>query len=316
MTPNKNKPRPQQIDGILLVNKHAGVTSNAILQQVKRLFCAKKAGHTGSLDPMATGMLPVCFGEATKFSQYLLDSDKCYEAEGRLGIKTNSGDATGEIILKTDDFAVSKIDLLEVLSAFKGPIQQIPSMFSALKHQGTPLYKFARAGVDVPRSAREVMIHQLRLDHFEIDRFSVTVTCSKGTYIRNLIEDIGDRLAVGAHVTKLHRIYTAGFEHERMYTIDELTHQSEEQRISSLLPMDSAINNLPRIAISEEDADALYKGQSVYPQFAALGPMVVRLYVNSNRFTGLGLIDAEGTLTVKRLLSNEIHDQNEHNTLF
>lgn len=310
MTPNNNRPRRLQIDGILLVNKHAGVTSNSILQQVKRLYCAKKAGHTGSLDPMATGMLPVCFGEATKFSQYLLDSDKCYEAEGRLGIKTNSGDVTGEVISKTEDFSISRTALLEVLNAFKGPILQVPSMFSALKHQGTPLYRFARAGIDIPRPAREVLIHQLQLDHFESDIFSVTVTCSKGTYIRNLIEDIGERLGVGAHVTKLNRLYTAGFEHERMYTIDELTHQSEEQRMSCLLPMDRGINNMPRIEISELDADALYKGQSVDYQTTTLGPMVVRLYVNINRFTGLGLIDGTGTLIVKRLVSNEIQDEN------
>ena len=293
----------QLVDGILLVNKSYGLTSNAVLQQVKRLFRAKKAGHTGSLDPMATGMLPICFGEATKVCQYVLDADKCYEVTGLLGIKTNTADAMGDVIERKEDFTVSEGELQEVLSQFLGEIMQVPSMFSALKHQGTPLYKYARAGIDIPRDARPITIHSLTLDYFDGEQFSLTVTCSKGTYIRNLVEDIGDRLGVGAHVTRLHRSYTAGFDEDMMLTVDDLQQMTAEQLLLSLLPMDRAVNGYPRIDLSPEDTFALRQGKIVSDIEADGLSGCVRMYENETQFIGLGELDTTGVLKVKRLLA-------------
>ena len=304
----KMMPNKTNIDGILLVNKSDGLTSNAVLQQVKRLLNAKKAGHTGSLDPMATGMLPICFGEATKFCQYLLDADKCYEATGLLGIKTNTGDAMGEEIARTEDFTISETNLRNVLTMFTGTIKQTPSMFSALKHQGKPLYKYARAGIDIPRPAREVMIHDLQLNHFDGKQFSITVTCSKGTYIRNLVEDIGEQLGVGAHVTRLHRCYTAGFADEQMYTMDDLQSKTTTSVIDCLLPMERAVNYLPKVVVNSEDAHALRQGKTVNDRESAAVTGCVRLYENETQFIGLGELEATGLLKVKRLLSTHQGD--------
>ena len=299
-----NKADPKlDINGILLVNKPYGLTSNAVLQQVKRLYRAKKAGHTGSLDPMATGMLPMCFGEATKFCQYLLDADKCYEVTGLLGVKTSTADAMGEVIARTEAFSVSEAELQVVLLQFLGSIKQTPSMFSALKHQGTPLYKYARAGIDIPREARPITIHSLKLNHFDGQQFSLTVTCSKGTYIRNLIEDIGEQLGIGAHVTRLHRTYTTGFADEPMLTIDNLQSMSVDQLLSSLLPMDRAVSYLPRVAINSDMASALRQGKTVSNLTAPGVHGSVLLYENDAHFMGLGDLDTSGLLKVKRLLN-------------
>lgn len=298
-----NISQKQPIDGILLLNKAYGLTSNAVLQQVKRLFNAKKAGHTGSLDPMATGMLPLCFGEATKFSQYLLDADKCYEATGQLGIKTNTSDAMGEVISRTEGFNLSLKELEHVLSQFRGQLKQVPSMFSALKHHGKPLYKFAREGIEIPREARDIVIHHLKLNHFDGQQFSITVRCSKGTYIRNLIEDIGDKLGVGAHVTRLHRCYTAGFEDETMLTIEQLQDMSLEQLHATLLPVERAISYLPRIIVDSESASALHQGKMVNHNSDTLG--CVRIYENDTHFIGLGELQSSGILKVKRLLTRQ-----------
>lgn len=289
------------VDGLILVNKPRDLTSNAVLQQVKRLFHARKAGHTGSLDPLATGMLPLCFGEATKFSQYLLDADKCYEVTGLLGIKTNTADSMGEMIACIDDFTVSDRALHAALSEFIGPIKQIPSMFSALKHRGKPLYKFAREGIDIARKARDVIIHQLQLNDFDGRSFKLTVTCSKGTYIRNLVEDIGERLGVGAHVTQLHRVYTAGLAGETMYGLDELVAKSPEQLQQCLLPIDRAVDYLPRLALNDEAAHALRQGKTVPMMESIHSTGCVRLFENNTQFIGLGEWDA-GVLKVKRFL--------------
>ncbi|MDP3562211.1 MAG: tRNA pseudouridine(55) synthase TruB [Legionellaceae bacterium] len=288
------------INGIILVNKPQNLTSNAVLQRVKHLFHAKKAGHTGSLDPLATGMLPLCFGEATKFSQFLLDADKCYEVTGRLGIKTNSGDSTGEVIATTSDFTISDEALAVVLESFRGPIQQIPPMFSALKHQGLPLYKLARKGIEIERKARDVTIHRLQLIHFDGHDIKLSVSCTKGTYIRSLIEDIGDQLGVGAHITQLHRCYTAGFEGQEMHTLDELTAMPAEQLLSCLLPEDRAIQNLPRIELTVDQGLMLYQGKIVPDLDMTLG--LVRLYVEK-KLMGIGEFDLNGALKAKRLIS-------------
>ncbi|WP_019215919.1 tRNA pseudouridine(55) synthase TruB [Legionella tunisiensis] len=296
----------QSVNGILLLNKPQGLSSNAVLQQVKRLFQAKKAGHTGSLDPLATGMLPICFGEATKFCQYLLDADKCYEASGLLGIKTNTADACGEVTQEISNFVLTESQLLATLEQFRGNIQQIPSMFSALKHKGTPLYKYAREGVDVARAAREIIIHQLNLTGFSNKEFDIKVSCSKGTYIRNLVEDIGDRLGVGAHVTRLHRVHTAGFAEEPMYSIDDLQNKTAAQRLACLLPMERAVSYLPALALNAEEIIALRQGKvlinKIIPNFTS---GCVRLHDEWEHFIGLGELQLSGVLTVKRLLTSE-----------
>jgi tRNA pseudouridine55 synthase len=295
----------QTINGILLVNKPQGLTSNGLLQRVKHLYKAKKAGHTGSLDPLATGMLPLCFGEATKVCQYLLDADKCYEASGLLGIKTNTADALGEIIETCSSFSLTQSDLENALKQFQGKIKQTPSMFSALKHKGRPLYKYARNGITIEREAREITIHELELVAFDGKLFDIKVTCTKGTYIRNLVEDIGDLLGVGAHVTKLHRLNTAGFVNEPMYSLEELENKSEAELKACLLPMERAVNFLPALTLTDTEILALRQGKG-------LGRVVenelegsIRLYDEAGLFVGLGELDSSGNLSVRRLLAIE-----------
>ena len=299
---NQNPIEKQVVNGLLLVNKPRDLTSNAVLQQVKRLFRAKKAGHTGSLDPLATGMLPLCFGDATKFSQYLLDADKCYEVTGLLGIKTNTADAMGDEIARVDHFTITEETLLTALEAFKGPIQQLPSMFSALKHRGKPLYKYAREGIDIERNSREVFIHSLQLNAFDGRAFKLTVHCSKGTYIRNLVEDIGERLGVYAHVTELHRTYTAGLADEPMYPLDTLQNMSLEHLHQCLLPVERAVEYLPRLLLDDDAVFALRQGKTVPATFVSDSAQGVRLYDKNNQFIGLGEWESSGILKVKRLI--------------
>lgn len=297
-----NKAREtQSVHGILLVDKPNGLTSNAVLQRIKHHLCAKKAGHTGSLDPMATGMLPICFGEATKFSQYLLDADKCYEVTGLLGVKTNTADAMGEVIATHPNVNVSRDELQNVLNQFIGQTKQIPSMFSALKHQGKPLYTYARAGIEIERQARNIFIHQLELTHFDGQSLSLTVTCSKGTYIRNLIEDIGDTLGVGAHITRLHRCYTAGLANEPMFTLDDLLKQPPGEVMKQLLPMERAICDLPCLILDSDEAVSLQQGRVLHSTTKGSG--LVRLYANDSEFMGIGEVQDNGCLVAKRLLS-------------
>ncbi len=290
----------RDINGIVLINKPLGLSSNAVLQRVKYALQAKKAGHSGTLDPLATGMLPICLGEATKFCQYLLDADKCYEVRACLGIKTSTGDAEGEEIARVNDFVVSLSQLEAVLSRFKGEIQQTPSMYSALKHQGRPLYQYARAGIDIARPARTVMIHQLTLQTFDGVSFALRVVCSKGTYVRNLVEDIGDALGVGAHVTCLHRSYTAGFNDEKMYSLDEL------EGSFVLLPMERAVIQFPRLAVNDATVFALRQGKTIdnIEDSQVIG--CVRLYQNDVHFIGLGDVSSERQLKVRRLLTETV----------
>ncbi|MFZ4077274.1 MAG: tRNA pseudouridine(55) synthase TruB [Legionellaceae bacterium] len=293
----------QAIDGIILVNKPQGLSSNAVLQRVKHLFHAKKAGHTGSLDPLATGMLPICFGEATKFCQYVLDADKCYDVSGLLGVTTDTGDSMGAVIAEVPSFDVSHEALLKTLPAFTGMIQQVPPMYSALKHQGKPLYRYARQGVSVERPPRSITIHALTLDRFDGKTLDLTVKCSKGTYIRSLIESIGEVLQVGAHVTRLHCICTAGFEGDRMYTLDELAQYAQQDLKDLLLPMDRAVMHLPKRIISEDDLLALRQGKQIKSHVIEDELGLVRLYDANGVFSGLGeQLDLE-TLTSKRLFS-------------
>lgn len=299
----KNSNLQSPLDGILLLNKSEGMTSNTALQKAKRLLNAKKAGHSGSLDPLATGMLPICFGEATKVCQYLLDADKYYEATGQLGIKTNTADSTGHEIEVKEGFQISEQSLHCALEHFRGRLLQIPSMFSALKYKGTPLYRYARNGIEVERAPREVIISELTLERYNQPFFSIRVLCSKGTYIRNLVEDIGDSLGVGAHVIRLHRTYTFGFQSMPMYSLSELEAMSLEQRLACLIPMDKAVDHLPFVVLSDEEVNIIRQGRSVIKKTFEDVENCVRLYNEGMQFIGFGERLVDGDVKAKRLLS-------------
>lgn len=292
------------VDGILLLNKSQGMTSNRALQNVKRLLEAEKGGHTGSLDPLATGMLPLCFGEATKICQFLLDADKSYYATGVLGVKTNTADATGEVIARAKPFNITEQQLNDALAQHKGLIKQTPSMFSALKHNGTPLYRLARKGISIERKAREVFIHDLQLKAFNGVEFLLAVTCSKGTYIRNLVEDIGEILGVGAHVTQLHRVYTSGLDNLPMYSLHELEAMSAIERLACLIPMDRAVSYLPQVTLSDDEVVAIRQGRVVMHKMDVDTKNYIRLYNKNMEFIGLGERNIKGDIKVKRLLSH------------
>ena len=296
------KPLTRAVHGIVLLDKPIGLTSNVALQRVKRVFRATKAGHTGSLDPLATGMLPICFGEATKLCQYGLEADKCYRVTGCLGISTDTGDAMGQVVA-TAAVNCSVQALTAVVASLQGVIQQVPPMVSALKHQGKPLYVYARAGIILPRAARTVTIYSSELLQFDGQLFSLSVRCSKGTYIRSLVEAIGEALGVGAHVTQLHREYSAGFEHERLWTLDELMACSEAELMTSLLPMDRAVAHLPRQVLTDAQITRLRQGQVLADGFTSSAPLgVVRLYDAREQLIGLGEFDG-AQLRVKRLMA-------------
>ena len=296
----------QNIQGILLLDKPIGLTSNGALQRIKRLFCAKKAGHTGSLDPLATGMLPICFGEATKFSQFLLDSDKHYRVVMKLGIKTTTGDAEGEVISTRPVENNEAQQFATVSQEFLGAIQQIPPMFSAIKHQGKPLYQLARKGLEVERTPRTVQIHSLRLEKTETDQIYFDVHCSKGTYIRTLVEDIGERLGCGAHVIGLHRLAVIPYENTAMYTLTELEKMCEQSGLETLhrllLPVETSVQALPAIKLSTSAAFYMRMGQPVLvPHLPTQG--FVRVFSEDGRFMGIGEIMEDGRVTPRRLVA-------------
>ena len=296
------------VNGILLLDKPAGLSSNQLLQRVKRLFKARKAGHTGSLDVPATGLLPICFGEATKVSAFLLDSDKTYVATGRLGITTTTGDAAGEVLTEkaTDD--LSQNDLLAILPAFRGEIEQVPPMYSALKHHGKRLYELAYQGLEVERQPRKATIYQLELLDFSGSEFEIRVKCSKGTYIRTLVQDIGAALGCGAHVLSLRRLQSGPFTEEQMLSLEQIeavAGNDDEALDSLLLPMDRALLDLPEIHLDADASHCLCLGQSVVKSGAS-GTGTVRLYNQANCFIGLGDLSADGVLKPKRLINIEL----------
>lgn len=296
------------INGILLLNKPTGISSNAALQAVKTLFKARKAGHSGSLDPLATGMLPICFGEATKFSQYVLDADKSYRVVGELGVKTTTADREGDIIATVTDFDISRNQLDEVLQKFRGVISQVPSMFSALKHNGVPLYKLARQGIEVERKPRQVTIYQLEVLAFDGKQFELEVTCSKGTYIRNLVEDIGDALGVGAHVAQLHRIYVNPYQHSEMVELDDLKSIAENPESGNLTdlikPLESMLDDYAIIELDEAATKVICNGQSIE---APVGyeQGFVKLVTQSKNLLGVGEVTA-GKIIPRRLVNRRI----------
>lgn len=293
--------RPKKnINGVLLLDKPLGFSSNQALQKVKWLYQAAKAGHTGTLDPLATGLLPLCFGEATKFAHYLTDADKTYFATLKLGVTTNTGDAEGEV-LSTQPANVSQAQFAEVCRQFVGQISQIPPMYSALKHQGKALYEYARAGIEIERKERFIIIHSITLNSFEKDVASIIVTCTKGTYIRTLAEDIGQMLGCGAHLIGLRRTQTANYQIEQSITLEQFVAMSEAQRIEALLPPDSAVLDLPAITLNEDSTFYLQRGQAVW-QSGAIPKGLIRLYSESQVFLGLGEQQSDGKIAPKRLI--------------
>lgn len=287
------------LDGVLLFDKPLELSSNTALQKVRRLFNAEKAGHTGTLDPLATGLLPVCFGEATKFTTSLLDADKRYRATIRLGQRTTTGDAEGEVI-ETRPVDVNEAQALTVLAQFLGETQQLPPMYSALKHQGKPLYEYIRKGETVERELRPVFIRELTLERLEGNELEFSVLCSKGTYVRTLAEDISEQLGCGGHLIALRRTGIGEFSLDDAYALAQLEALPEAQRDACLMPLDRLVQNLPRLELDEIQAGRLAQGQKLglnddFPDGKR------RLYANGC-FIGLGDLSG-GRLVPSRLLS-------------
>jgi len=303
----RGRSRGRKVNGIFLLNKPRGISSNQALQKVKRLFKAAKAGHTGSLDPLASGMLPICLGEATKFSQYLLDSDKRYQVQGLLGIKTETADAEGEAIA-TSEVNVTESEFLSVMENYRGDIEQIPSMYSAIKVNGQPLYKLAREGITIERESRPVTIYELELLNFDSPYVEMDVFCSKGTYIRNLVEDMGDDLGCGAHVTRLHRSQVGPYQEDGMITLDQAEALVEESGVAALdellLPVYSSVSNWPEVVLNSSLAFYIQQGQAIQVTNAPENGGV-RLMTDDGEFLGIGEINEDGMVAPKRLISQQ-----------
>ncbi|MBY5949162.1 tRNA pseudouridine(55) synthase TruB [Photobacterium rosenbergii] len=309
----RRKGRP--IDGVILVDKPTGISSNDTLQKVKRIFFAQKAGHTGALDPLATGMLPICFGEATKFSQFLLDSDKRYRVIAKLGERTDTSDSDGEVV-QTREVKVDRGQLERCIAKFRGTTDQIPSMYSALKYQGRKLYEYAREGIEVPRESRKITVYSVELLRFSNNEVEMELHVSKGTYIRTIVDDLGEMLGCGAHVTYLRRTGVSNYPVERMVTIEQLEallEQAKSQDIAPselldplLLPMDTAVQDLPEVNIIPQIAIYVRNGNPVNAGRVPAEGTQVRITVGEEReFIGVGVIDREGMLAPKRVVVNE-----------
>ena len=289
------------VSGVLLLDKPFGFSSNQALQKVKWLYQAAKAGHTGTLDPLATGLLPICFGEATKFSHYLLDAHKGYHATIQLGSTTTTGDAEGEV-LSHSEVNVSPAQIDRVIAQFIGKITQVPPMYSALKFEGKALYEYAREGVDIERVARDVTIFDIQLIRFEKDVIEITVTCSKGTYIRTLAEDMGAALGCGAHLIGLRRTSTADYRLENAVTIEQLEKMTLNDKDALLLAVDSSLQNMPAVHVDADSAFYLSQGQSIW-QSGQIPAEDFRLYDAAGTFLGLGKRLDDGKIAPKRLVN-------------
>ena len=300
----RKRAKGRDVNGILLLDKPTGMSSNAALQTVKRLFNANKAGHTGNLDPLATGLLPICFGEATKISSYLLDSDKRYIGTCKLGVRTRTADSEGEVLETRSVGNLTEQQVKQVLQGFIGQIEQIPPMHSAVKINGTPLYKLAREGKEIERKSRRVSIYQLEMLRLEGDELDIDVHCSKGTYVRTLAEEIGEALACGAHLSALRRTASGPFELEQAVTMPELEHLAEdgfEALDSLLLPPEEALSDWPMVCLSQNSAYYLQQGQAVQvPRAPSSG--WVRLRRDDGQFLGIGQILEDGRVAPKRLI--------------
>ena len=294
------------MNGILLLDKPIGMTSNAALQVVKRLFGARKAGHTGSLDPLATGLLPICLGEATKVSAYLLDADKRYWVRIRLGVTTATGDADGEVLETRPIAAVDAARLEPVLAGLRGESDQVPPMYSALRHQGQRLYQLAREGIEVERAPRRITLHALEALAIEGDEIELAVHCSKGTYVRTLAEDIGAALGCGAHVIGLRRTGVGPYTEAGMLTLDALRDQAEaagaEALDRHLLPIVSALGHWPQVRLSADAAYYLRQGQAVVVPRAPTSGWLC-LFADDGAFIGVGQVQDDGRVAPRRLFN-------------
>jgi tRNA pseudouridine55 synthase len=300
----RKRDRGRNINGILLLDKPLGITSNAALQIVKRLFHANKAGHTGNLDPLATGLLPICLGEATKISSFLLDSDKRYVGTVKLGVTTRTADAEGEVLQTRPVPALSEARVSEVLARFVGTLQQVPPMHSAVKVNGTPLYKLAHQGVEIERQARTVTVHALKLLRLEHDELDIELHCSKGTYVRTLAEAIGEDLGCGAHLSALRRTGSGPFDLSQAISLAELEQLAEAgfpALDSRLLPIDQALTDWPVINLSKNTAYYVQQGQPVQVPRAPTSGWV-RLQGEDGHFLGVGHILEDGRVAPKRLI--------------
>ncbi|NQZ20572.1 MAG: tRNA pseudouridine(55) synthase TruB [Colwellia sp.] len=308
----RRKGRP--VNGVILLDKPYDMSSNSALQKVKRIFFAQKAGHTGALDPLATGMLPICLGEGTKFSQFLLDTDKTYQVTAKLGVRTTTSDADGEVVSEKP-VDVSDAQLASALDTFRGTTQQVPSMYSALKHNGQPLYKYAREGIEVPRESRDITVFRLDLLRFEGDEVDLDIHVSKGTYIRTIVDDLGELLGCGAHVANLRRSAVGNYPTDKMVTLEQLAalvEQANEQEVSPsalldplLLPMTTACDGIPAIFIDDMSANFLRHGNPVQVSKAPSDGLV-QVFIGENieegEFIGIGHIDDDGLVAPKRIV--------------
>lgn len=305
----RRKGRP--INGVVLLDKPTGISSNDALQKVKRIYFAEKAGHTGALDPLATGMLPICLGEATKFSQFLLDSDKRYRVIAKLGERTDTSDSDGEVV-ETRPVDVSLEKLEACIEQFRGESDQVPSMFSALKYQGKPLYEYARKGIEVPRESRKITVYEIVLHRFEGDEVEMEVHCSKGTYIRTIVDDLGEMLGCGAHVTMLRRTGVANYPYEKMVTLEqlnELLEQAHRDEVAPkelldplLLPMDTAVEDLPEVNLNAELTHLVQHGMPVQV-FGAPEDTPLRMTSGEEKlFIGVAEVNDDGKVAPKRLV--------------
>lgn len=303
------------VNGVFLLDKPLGLSSNEALQQVKRLFGASKAGHTGSLDPLASGMLPICFGEATKFSQFMLEADKVYRTRAKLGVRTASGDTDSEVVAERTVPVMTEQTVERVLEGFRGEIEQIPSMYSALKHEGQPLYKLARQGVEVERKARRVMIHRCNLLDLQPHELELEIHCSKGTYVRTLVDDLGEALGCGAHVIELRRLSVGTLHNERMYSLEALQamvsdlESAEEKHAvldALLLPTFAVVENLPEVELSDLMTFYVKQGQPVFvPNTRVQGQVVLfnKEADTEHRFVGVGEVLDDGRVAPRRLVT-------------
>ncbi len=294
------RPGGRNIQGILLLDKPVGLTSNGALQEVKALYKARKAGHTGSLDPIATGLLPICFGEATKISSFFLDADKRYMTVFRFGESTDTGDAEGEVIF-TAPVNVSADAIEKALAAFRGRIQQIPPMYSAIKHRGQPLYKLARQGIEIERKPRDVIVYKANWRRLNANSIEVELHCSSGFYVRTLAHEVGERLGCGAHVASLRRVGVGSFSVDNAVSLEQLRHaESVEDLDRLLIPADEGLADLPDVVLSADAAYYLCRGQPVRASGSPPSGWV-RLYAKEAGFLGVGQVMADGRVAPKRL---------------
>ena len=299
------------INGILLLDKPLEISSNSALQKVKRIYFAQKAGHTGALDPLATGMLPVCLGEGTKFSQFLLDTDKTYIVTAKLGVRTTTSDADGDIVSEKP-VTVTQAQLAAAVDTFRGDTKQVPSMYSALKYQGQPLYKYAREGIEVPREARDITVFRLEVLRFEGGEVDMEIHVSKGTYIRTIVDDLGELLGCGAHVSMLRRVAVGSYPREKMVTFEQLESLLEKAKAEDvspsvyldplLLPLNTALVGMPKVTVDEASTVYLRHGNPVQAAGAPVDGLVQVYQDDTDEFLGVGIIDDNGLVAPKRII--------------